>query len=115
MIIKAGMFALLLCLALTPVSCGSDKTGDTAESGVERRDASIEHTISSDDLETVQWLFEKNGLDLDRFQVIGFNINAAGTDNLEASYYGVRAQSDIQRSTHIRHTLRVRRLRIQQV
>ena len=89
--VKAGMVALLLCLAMISASCGSDKSADTAEIGVEQREASTEHPISSDNLEVVQWLFEKNGLDLKRYQVKSFGMYPEYAQNPQATYYGIRA------------------------
>jgi hypothetical protein len=91
MVIKAGMGALLLCLALSPASCTSDRSNGSAGVEVEQIETNIEHTISSDNLEVVRWLCQKNGLDLNNFEVDWFNIDPRCADNPEATYYGIRA------------------------
>jgi len=91
MVVKAGIVVLLLCLALSSASCGPGKTGETAQPEAERREASIEHQVSSDNLAVVEWLFEKNGLDLKRYQVKRFGMYPDYSQNPQATYYGIRA------------------------
>lgn len=51
----------------------------------------VQHQISADELETVEWLFEKNGMDLSGCQVCRLRINSDGLGDPGQPYYVVRA------------------------